>query len=132
MRSIPGQSTVWISNSAGNGYTLDTIAMKSIARFLLFLLFILVVLSGFLFTVNNTIEIPLWLGTTLPPKPLGLWVLLAFATGAMMGLLLGLGLWHRVQMKLQVRQLRQRLELAEKQLSVHRQHSGPSANKTPE
>jgi len=103
--------------------------MKSIARFLLFLLFVLVVFSGFLFTVNNTVEIPLWLGTSLPPKPLGLWVLLAFAVGALLGLLLGFGLWRRVQLKLQVRQLKHRLDLAERQLSTHRQHSGTSAGK---
>lgn len=106
--------------------------MKSIARFLLFLLFVLVVFSGFLFTVNNTVEIPLWFGATLPPKPLGLWVLFAFAAGALLGLLLGFGLWRRVQLKLQVRQLRNQLDLAERQLSAHTQHSRTSASKGPE
>jgi len=106
--------------------------MNSIARFLLFLLFIIIVISGFLFTVNNTAEIPLWLGASLSPRPLGIWVLFAFAAGALLGLLLGYGLWRRVQLKLQVRQLRHRLESVEKQLSIYRQHSGTSAGKGPE
>jgi uncharacterized integral membrane protein len=98
----------------------------------LFLLFIIVVFSSFLFTVNNAAEVSLWLGITLSPRPLGLWLLFAFSVGALLGLLLGFGLWRRVQLKLQVRQLTHRLKSLEKQLSIYRQHSGTSTGKGPE
>jgi hypothetical protein len=34
--------------------------------------------------------VPLWLGTDLDPEPLSIWMLLAFASGGLIGLVLGL------------------------------------------
>jgi uncharacterized integral membrane protein len=100
--------------------------MKSIARFLLFLVLILVVLSGFIFTINNTVEVPLWLGVGFAPRPLGVWILLAFTAGGLAGLLLGLGLWRRVQSRLQLRQLRLRLQQTEAELARLKQQAANS------
>jgi lipopolysaccharide assembly protein A len=95
--------------------------MKRLARFLLFLLLVLVLLAGFVFTLNNTTAVPLWLGTDLNPKPLSVWMLLAFAAGGLLGLLLGLGLLQRVRHRLEVRQLRARVRQLELEASVLRQ-----------
>lgn len=95
--------------------------MKSIFRFLLFLVLVLVVLSGFIFTLHNTASTALWLGTDLTPRPLALWILLAFGTGGMVGLALGLGLWRRLLKQVQVRQLRVKLQQAEKELAALKQ-----------
>lgn len=92
--------------------------MKSIARFLLFLFFVLVVVSGFLFTINNTEPVALWLGTSLQSRPLGVWVLLAFGSGALLGLALGVGLWRHVLYRAKVKRLQQRLAAAERELAA--------------
>ena len=95
--------------------------MKSLARFLLFVLFVMVVLSGFTFTVNNTPEVALWLGVSLDARPVGVWVLLAFGTGGLLGLLLGFGFWRRMQARLQIMQLTMKLQQAEKELAALKQ-----------
>lgn len=100
--------------------------MKSIARFLLFILLVVVVLSGFVFTARNTIEVPLWLGLGFAPRPLGLWLVLAFCAGGVLGLLLGMGLWRRVRARLELRQLRARLQQCERELAVLKQQSKAS------
>lgn len=91
--------------------------MKRLARFLLFLLLILVLLAGFVFTLNNTAPVPLWLGADLDSKPLSIWMLLAFSAGGLLGLLLGLGLWQRFLNRLEVRQLRARVRQLEQELT---------------
>lgn len=105
--------------------------MKSLARFLLFILFVLVVLSGFIFTVNNTAEVALWLGVSLDSRPVALWVLLAFGTGGLLGLLLGFGLWRRMQSRLQIMQMSMKLQQAEKELSALKQQVKSSPPRRP-
>jgi uncharacterized integral membrane protein len=105
--------------------------MKSLARFLLFLLLILVLFAGFIFTLNNSAAVPLWLGTALNPRPLGIWVLLAFIAGGLAGLLLGLlGLWQRFRQRIEVHQLKKRLQQAEMDLAILKQ-SAHSPNNGP-
>jgi lipopolysaccharide assembly protein A len=99
--------------------------MKRLARFLLFLLLVLVLLAGFVFTLNNTTPVPLWLGTDINPKPLSVWILLAFATGGLLGLMLGLGLWQRFRQRLEVRQLRARVRQLEQEAGVLKQPLSP-------
>lgn len=91
--------------------------MKRLARLVLVLLLLAVLLAGFVFTLNNTMPVPLWLGVPLEPQPLGLWMLLAFGSGGLIGLLLGLGLWRRFRQRLEVRQLRAKLRQAEQELN---------------
>lgn len=97
--------------------------MIRIARFLLFILLTLVLLTGFVFTLNNTVAVPLWVGTELTAKPLGVWILLAFAIGGLAGLLLGLGLWSRFRSNRELRQIRMRLQQSEKELAMLKQLS---------
>ena len=95
--------------------------MKRLVRFLLLLLLICVLAAGFVFTLNNTSPVPLWFGTDLNPQPLGLWIVLAFASGGLIGLLLGLGLWHRFRSHVELRQVRGRLRQVEDELAVLKQ-----------
>lgn len=105
--------------------------MKSLARFLLFLLLILVLFAGFIFTLNNSAAVPLWLGIDLNPRPLGVWVLLAFIVGGLAGLLLGLGLWQRFRGRIAAHQLKRRLQQAEMELAILKQSadSSPQASR---
>jgi Protein of unknown function (DUF1049). len=95
--------------------------MKSVIRFLWFLLFLLVGLAGFLFTIRNPEPIALWLGVQFDPKPLSIWVLSAFIIGGLIGLALGLGIWRGLKTRLTLRQQRQRLEQQDKELNELRQ-----------
>src|SRR5690606_17337164 len=96
-----------------------------------FLLLLFVLLAGFVFTLNNSAPVPLWLGTTMNPKPLSVWMLLAFSAGGLFGLLLGLGLWQRFRMQREVRQLRTRLHQVEQERDTARQQAAapPPADK---
>jgi uncharacterized integral membrane protein len=92
--------------------------MKSLVRFLLFLLLIFVLLAGFVFTLNNTVAVPLWLGAELSPRPLGVWILVAFSAGGLAGLLVGLGLLQRFRSRMEVRHLKNRLQQVEREFAV--------------
>ena len=97
--------------------------MKRLARFLLFLLLVVVLLAGFVFTLNNTTAVPLWLGTELAPQPLSIWMLLAFSSGGLLGLLLGFSLWQRFLHAREARQLRTRVKQLEQELEALKQAS---------
>ncbi|MGV3592684.1 MAG: lipopolysaccharide assembly protein LapA domain-containing protein [Gammaproteobacteria bacterium] len=99
--------------------------MKRLARFLLLMLLLAVLLAGFVFTLNNPTAVPLWLGTDLDPQPLGLWMLLAFATGGLLGLLLGLGLWRRFRQNIELRQLRTKVRQLESELIALKKQGAP-------
>jgi uncharacterized integral membrane protein len=103
--------------------------MTRLGRFLLFLFLFLVLVAGFVFMLNNTTRVSLWLGTELPNMPVGLWVLLAFGVGGMLGLLLGMGLWQRLRAGLRIRDLQARLLKSEAQLA-HLQKTAVRASGT--
>ena len=84
--------------------------MSKITRFITGLFFLLVVLAGFIFTSNNSVMVPLWIGIDLSPQSLAVWVLLAFAWGGVLGLLLGYGLFRRIKSQLRINQLEAQLK----------------------
>ena len=90
-----------------------------------------VLLAGFVFTLNNTMAVPMWLGVNLAPQPLGLWILLAFASGGLIGLLLGLGLWQRFRQRIEVRQLRAKVRQLEHELGVLKHPEVPATEALP-
>ena len=49
--------------------------------------------------------VPLWIGIELSPQSLAVWVLLAFAWGGVLGLMLGYGLFRRVKAQFKINQL---------------------------
>jgi putative membrane protein len=90
--------------------------MKSVIRFLWFLLFLLLALAGFIFTIRNPEPVSLWLGVQLAARPLSLWLLVSFIVGGLIGLSLGLGIWRGLKTRLALRQQRQRIEQQDLQL----------------
>ena len=95
--------------------------MKRLVRFLLFLLLVVALLAGFVFTLNNTAAVPLWLGVDFAPQPLSIWMLLAFSSGGLLGLLLGFSLWQRFLHAREARQLRTRVRQLEQELDALKQ-----------
>ncbi len=84
--------------------------MKRILRFITSLIVLLFVLAGFVFTSNNSVEVPLWIGVELAPQRLAVWVLLAFIWGGALGLILGYGFFRRIKTKIKIHDLEGRLK----------------------
>jgi hypothetical protein len=85
-----------------------------------------VLLAGFVFTLNNTLAVPLWLGANFAPKPLSIWMLLAFSAGGLLGLvldsLLGFGgVRQRFVHVRETRLLRARVQQLEQELATLKQ-----------
>ena len=84
--------------------------MSKITRFIAGLFFLLVGLARFILTTNNSVMVPLWIGIELSPQSLAVWVLLAFAWGGVLGLLLGYGLFRRIKAQFKINQLEAQLK----------------------
>lgn len=84
--------------------------MKGFIRFITFLVFVGIILLAFLFAVNNTTNVSLWLGTNLPPTSVGVLVICAFVAGGLSGLLLGLGVFRNLRYQWRIRRLNAELE----------------------
>ena len=79
--------------------------MVKLIRFIAGLFFLLIVLAGFVFTSNNSMVVPLWIGIDLAPQSLAVWIILAITVGGIIGLLLGYGLFRRIKMQLKLNKL---------------------------
>jgi uncharacterized integral membrane protein len=90
--------------------------MKSLHTFITILVVIMVMMAGFLFTLNNTQTVTVWAGAELPAWPLGVWILGAFITGGFIGLLLGAGLLRRLLAGISSRQAQARLVEQDKEI----------------
>ena len=84
--------------------------MKGFFRFITFFVFVGTVLLAFLFAVNNTTEISLWVGTELPALSIGVIIIAVFILGGLTGLVLGVGIFRQLKYKVQIRQLKSQLE----------------------
>ena len=104
--------------------------MKGISRFLMLLLFMVALFAGLVFSGHNQTPIPLWLGAEFSAKPLSLWVIAAFISGGLVGLVLGLGLWRSWASRRTIKQLRQKLLLAESELLKVKQQGGIVKNES--
>lgn len=94
--------------------------MNSFAGFIKFVLLLLVLLAGFVFALQNTTSVGLWLIHDFAPKPVSLWLLLAFSCGGLSGLVLGYGMWRRIRMGWQLRQLQSELQQCRQELAALR------------
>jgi putative membrane protein len=67
--------------------------MNKLMRLIAWIFLFLVFLGSIAFSFFNTEPVPLSFGfVVLSPQPLSLWVVLAFAAGGLLGLLLGFGM----------------------------------------
>ena len=87
--------------------------VKGFLRFVTFLVFVGIVLLAFLFAVNNTTEVSLWIGIELPAFSVGVLIIAAFILGGLLGLVLGLGIFRQLKYVVQIRKLRSQLQKAE-------------------
>lgn len=87
--------------------------MSKLTRFIACLIFLFVLLAGFIFASNNSVKVPLWIGIELAPQSLAIWLILAFAWGGLLGLLLGYGLFRRIKAQLKIKQLEAQLKKVE-------------------
>jgi uncharacterized integral membrane protein len=85
-------------------------SVKGFFRFITFLVFVGIVLLAFLFAVNNTTEVVLWIGVELPPVSVGVLVIVVFITGGLLGLMLGIGVFRQMKYIFQIRKLHSQLE----------------------
>ena len=99
--------------------------MKGFFRFITFLVFVGTVLLAFLFAVNNTTEISLWVGTELPALSIGVIIIAVFILGGLTGLVLGVGIFRQLKYKVQIRQLKYQLE----KLRLESSHSVNQSNR---
>lgn len=102
--------------------------MKSVARFLMFLFFVLVVLAGFVFTLKNRTLVGLWLGTDFQSRPLSVWIIAAFICGGVLGLLVGFGVWGKLRSRVHVMQLQAKLQQNQQEISRLQQQLKSSDN----
>ena len=83
--------------------------MKSLVRFITFLVFVTIILLAFLFAVRNTTPVSLWIGIQLPEASVGVLVIAAFIVGGLLGLVLGLGVFRQLKYMVRIRQLQSQL-----------------------
>ena len=76
---------------------------------LFFIFLVGIILLAFLFAVNNTTEVSLWLGMQMPPLSVGVLMICAFILGGVLGLVLGLRIFQQLKYILQIRHLRSQL-----------------------
>lgn len=93
-------------------------SMKSLLKFVKFLLLAGFVLGGFVFAYRNSVAVGLWLFADFSPRPLAVWLLLAFTGGSVLGLLLGLGVVRKMRLAWQLRQLQAQLKACRQELQV--------------
>jgi len=98
--------------------------VKGFVRFISFLVFISIVLLAFLFAVNNTTEVSLWLGKELPALSVGVLVIIAFILGGVIGLFLGIGLFKQFRTMAELRQLRKKVARLENAGSYDKNSAG--------
>lgn len=105
--------------------------MKSLAGLLKFLLLMSILLAGFLFALRNSEPTALWLVRDFAPRPLSLWILLAYACGGLSGLLLGQGVWARLRLGRKVRQLDAQLQQCRQELASLKQQAATDPGRMP-
>lgn len=92
--------------------------MKGLYHFIKFLLFAGMVLLAFLFAVNNTTEVSLWIGRELQPVSIGVLLIVVFILGGFLGLVLGLGIFRQLKYVLEIRQLRSQVKKLQEKTGV--------------
>ena len=98
--------------------------MKGFVRFITFLVFVSIVLLAFLFAVNNTTVVVLWLGIEMPAASVGVLVIISFVVGGFLGLLLGVGIFKELETMVQIKKLRSEVARLEKLHTAKKTTSG--------
>jgi uncharacterized integral membrane protein len=85
--------------------------MRTLKRWVIILLLLLVVLMTAGFSLWNNVAVSLTFGLfTLDARPLSVWVISSFGLGALFGLTLGAGFIGNLKSNLRIRQLEKELQ----------------------
>ncbi len=98
--------------------------MKGFVRFITFLVFVSIVLLAFLFAVNNTTVVVLWLGIEMPAASVGVLVIISFVVGGFIGLLLGVGIFIELKTMVKIKKFRSEFARLEKRHPAKKTTSG--------
>jgi len=92
--------------------------MRQLTRLLSGVFLLLVFAASVTFTYYNSIPVTIGIGSwQLQPLPVSMWIIGAFVSGGLLGLLLGLGLFRNIKSRFEIRRLTKALMEAEEEVS---------------
>ncbi len=92
--------------------------MRQITRLLSGFFLLLVFAASVTFSYFNSTPIVIGVGSwQLPQQAVSVWIIGAFATGGLLGLLLGLGVFRNLKSRVEIRRLNKALKEAELELT---------------
>ncbi len=92
--------------------------MRKITRLLSGFFLILVFVASTSFSYFNTTPITIAIGSwELSPQPVSVWIIGAFVSGGVLGLLLGLGIFRNLKSRSEIRRLNKQLSDAKQEVS---------------
>ena len=92
--------------------------MRQLTRLLSGVFLLLVFAASVTFTYYNSIPVTIGIGSwQLQPLPVSMWIIGAFVSGGLLGLLLGLGLFRNIKSRFEIRRLTKALREAEEEVS---------------
>ena len=93
-------------------------SMRQLTRLLSGVFLLLVFAASVTFTYYNSIPVTIGIGSwQLQPLPVSIWIIGAFVSGGLLGLLLGLGLFRNIKSRFEIRRLTKALMEAEEEVS---------------
>ena len=93
-------------------------SMRQLTRLLSGVFLLLVFAASVTFTYYNSIPVTIGIGSwQLQPLPVSIWIIGAFVSGGLLGLLLGLGLFRNLKSRVEIRRLTKALMEAEEEVS---------------
>jgi putative membrane protein len=93
-------------------------SMPQLTRLLSGVFLLLVFAASVTFTYYNSIPVTIGIGSwQLQPLPVSMWIIGAFVSGGLLGLLLGLGLFRNIKSRFEIRRLTKALMEAEEEVS---------------
>lgn len=95
--------------------------MRQLTQLLFGVFLLLVFAASVTFTYYNSIPVTIGIGSwQLQPLPVSIWIIGAFVSGGLLGLLLGLGLFRNLKLRIEIRRLTKALMEAEEKVSNRR------------
>ncbi|MEQ8407504.1 MAG: LapA family protein [Gammaproteobacteria bacterium] len=91
--------------------------MRKLNRWLSGIILVLVFIAGIIFSYFNTEQVAIAFGNWQSSvRPLSVWIIGAFVTGGVLGLLFGLGVFRHFKSRSEIRRLNKELALAKKEV----------------
>ena len=105
-------------------------SMRQLTQLLSGFFLLLVFAASVTFTYYNSIPVTIGIGSwQLQPQPVSVWIIGAFVSGGLLGLLFGLGLFRNLKSRAEIRKLTKALKDAEEEVSNLRSLSLRDTNK---